>query len=184
MQYRYLQIDTRISFVVVGKMLYQTKAYEDFWGGAKIKQQNCLKRSSRIWLLIFPVTYSRSILWYSWLLFSFILWLLQKFKLLPIVWIVKGWHCFYVPFLRDWYKRTEKYEMRTETSMDNTVNDMRYEIKFENSVKDKNNFFIKQSTAFLSWTKIYFIVEIYFFKIPKNLIILVSCFVEADVLKT
>ena len=34
--------------------------------------------------------------------------------------------------------------------MDNTVNDMRYEIKFENSVKDKNNFFIKQSTAFLS----------------------------------
>ena len=68
--------------------------------------------------------------------------------------------------------------------MDNTVNDMHYEIKFENSVKDKNNFFIKQRIAFPSWTKIYFIVEIYFFKIPKNLIILVFCFVEADVLTT
>ena len=29
--------------------------------------------------------------------------------------------------------------MRTQTSVDNTVNDLRYEIKFENFVKDKNN---------------------------------------------
>ena len=40
--------------------------------------------------------------------------------------------------------------MGTQTSMDNTVNDMHYEIKFENSVKDKNNFFIKQRIAFPS----------------------------------
>ena len=40
--------------------------------------------------------------------------------------------------------------MRTQTSVDNTVNDLRYEIKFENHVKDKNNFFIKQNIAFLS----------------------------------
>ena len=40
--------------------------------------------------------------------------------------------------------------MRTQTSVDNIVNDLRYEIEFENSVKDKNNFFIKQSTAFFS----------------------------------
>ena len=33
--------------------------------------------------------------------------------------------------------------MRTQTSVDNTVNDLRYEIKFGNSVNDKNNFFIK-----------------------------------------
>ena len=35
--------------------------------------------------------------------------------------------------------------MITETSVDNTVtvNDLRYEIKIENCVKDKKNFFIK-----------------------------------------
>ena len=33
--------------------------------------------------------------------------------------------------------------MRTQTSMDNTVNDLRYEIKFENCEKDKNNFSTK-----------------------------------------
>ena len=31
--------------------------------------------------------------------------------------------------------------MRTRKSADNTVNDLRYEIKFENCVKDKNSFF-------------------------------------------
>ena len=61
-----------------------------------------------------------------------------------------------------------KYEMRTQTSVDNTVNDLRYEIKFENCVKDKNNFSIKWKIAFLSWAKIF--LETYFFKIPKNLI--------------
>ena len=33
--------------------------------------------------------------------------------------------------------------MKTQTSLDNTVNDLRYEIKLENYVRDKNNFFIK-----------------------------------------
>ena len=32
--------------------------------------------------------------------------------------------------------------------MDNTVNDLCYEIQFENRVKNKNNFFIKQNTFF------------------------------------
>ena len=40
--------------------------------------------------------------------------------------------------------------MRTQTSVDNTVNDLRYKIKCENCVKDKNNFFIKRKTAFIS----------------------------------
>ena len=40
--------------------------------------------------------------------------------------------------------------MRTQTSVDNTVNGLCYEIKFENCVKDKNNFFIKRNIAFLS----------------------------------
>ena len=60
MQYRHFYM-TRIYFVVVGKTLYQTKAYQHFRDGAKIKRQNRLKRSSRIQLLIFPVTYSGSI---------------------------------------------------------------------------------------------------------------------------
>ena len=47
--------------------------------------------------------------------------------------------------------------MRTQVSVDNAINDLRYEIKFENCVEDKNNFFIEQNIAFLSWTKIYFI---------------------------
>ena len=42
------------------------------------------------------------------------------------------------------------YEKRIQTSVDNTVNDLRYEIKVENRVKDKNNFFIKQNIDFLS----------------------------------
>ena len=33
--------------------------------------------------------------------------------------------------------------MRTQTSVDNTVNDLSYEIKFENYVKEKNKIFIK-----------------------------------------
>ena len=35
-----------------------------------------------------------------------------------------------------------------QTSVDHTVNDLRYEIKLENRVADKNNF-IKQNIAFL-----------------------------------
>ena len=42
------------------------------------------------------------------------------------------------------------YEMRTQTSVDNTVNDVCYEIKFEDCVKDKYNVLTKQSIAFLS----------------------------------
>ena len=60
--------------------------------------------------------------------------------------------------------------MRTQTFLDNTINDLRYEIKFENCVKDKNNFFIKRNIAFLSWTKIYFVLGDISFKIPKSLI--------------
>ena len=43
----------------------------------------------------------------------------------------------------------KNYKKRIQTFVDNTVNHMRYEIKVENRVKDKNNFFIKRNTAFL-----------------------------------
>ena len=47
--------------------------------------------------------------------------------------------------------------MRTQTSVDNTVNDLHYEIKFENCVKDKNNFFVKKHFfSFLNKNIFYF----------------------------
>ena len=42
----------------------------------------------------------------------------------------------------------KKYEKRIQTSVDNRVNDLCYEIKLENRVKD-HNFSIKQNFAFL-----------------------------------
>ena len=48
-------------------------------------------------------------------------------------------------FLKNDTREQKKYEVRTQASLDNTVNDLRYEIKFENCLKDKNNFFIKQN---------------------------------------
>ena len=52
-------------------------------------------------------------------------------------------------FLETDRRERKKYERRMQTSVDNTVNDLRYENKFENRVKDKNNFFIKRNIAFL-----------------------------------
>ena len=46
-------------------------------------------------------------------------------------------------------REQKNYEKRIQTSVDNTVNDLYYEIKFENHVKVKNNFFIKRNIAFL-----------------------------------
>ena len=43
-------------------------------------------------------------------------------------------------FLETDIREQKKYEMRTQTSVDNTVNDLHYEIKFENCVEDNNNF--------------------------------------------
>ena len=53
-------------------------------------------------------------------------------------------------FLETDIREQKKYEMRTQTSVDNTVNDLPYEIKFESCAKIKNNFFIKRNIAFLS----------------------------------
>ena len=39
-------------------------------------------------------------------------------------------------FLETDIREQNKYETRTHTSVDNTVDDLRYEIKFENCVKD------------------------------------------------
>ena len=48
--------------------------------------------------------------------------------------------------------------------------DLCYEIKFENHVKDKNDFFIKRNISFLFLKQKYILfLQTYFFKIPKNL---------------
>ena len=72
-------------------------------------------------------------------------------------------------FLETDIREQKKYEKRIQTSVDNTVNDLRYEIKFENCVKDKNNFFVKKH-FFSFLNKNIFIFGDMFFKIPKNLI--------------
>ena len=40
-------------------------------------------------------------------------------------------------FLETDIRKQKKYEMKTQTHVDNTVNDLRHEIKFENCVKGK-----------------------------------------------
>ena len=66
-------------------------------------------------------------------------------------------------FLETDITEQKKYEMRTQTSVDNTANDLHNEGKFENCVKGKKNFFTKRNIALLSWTKIYFILGDLFF---------------------
>ena len=71
--------------------------------------------------------------------------------------------------------------MRTQVYVDNTVNDLRYEIKFENCVKDKNTFFYEAKHCFSFLDKN--ILEAYFFKIAKNLITSAFFFAEANTKK-
>ena len=52
-------------------------------------------------------------------------------------------------FLETSTREQKKYEKRIQTSADNRVNDLRYEIKVENGVKGKNNFFIERNIAFI-----------------------------------
>ena len=81
-------------------------------------------------------------------------------------------------FLETDIREQKSYERRIQTSADNTVNDPRYEIQFENCVKDKSNLFIKRNIAFLFLDKNMFYVrrQDVFFKIPKNLIASTSFF--------
>ena len=52
-------------------------------------------------------------------------------------------------FLETDIREQKKYEKRIQTSVDNTVNDLRYEINLKIVLKTKNNFFIKSNIAFL-----------------------------------
>ena len=71
--------------------------------------------------------------------------------------------------------------MRIQASVGNTVN-LRHEIKFENLVKNKNNFFIKKDISFAKTKNISFLfLKKYYFKNPKNL--LASPFLPRQILK-
>ena len=52
----------------------------------------------------------------------------------------------------------------------NTVNDLHYEIKFENHMKDKINFYISRTFIFFFKQKYILFLGDIFFQIPKNLI--------------
>ena len=52
-------------------------------------------------------------------------------------------------FLQTDIREQQNYEKKIHASVDNTVNDLCYEIKFEYCVKVKNNFFTKRNIAFL-----------------------------------
>ena len=85
-------------------------------------------------------------------------------------------------FLETDIREQKKYEMKAHTSVDNTVNDLLYEIKFENCVKGKNNLFIKRNIAFFR-TIFFLFSETYFFKIPKKLITSAFFFLPRQILK-
>ena len=51
-------------------------------------------------------------------------------------------------FLETDIREQEKYETRIETSVDNKVNDLRYEINFQNRVKDKKSFLLNETLLF------------------------------------
>ena len=57
-------------------------------------------------------------------------------------------------FLETDIREQQMYEKRIQTSVSNTVNNLRHEIKLQNHVKNKNIYC--------------FIIEKVFFKIPKN----------------
>ena len=61
--------------------------------------------------------------------------------------------------------------MKIQTSKDNTVNDLRYEIKIENCVKDKITFLLREKLLFFLEQEYILFSKTYFFKIPNNLIL-------------
>ena len=69
-------------------------------------------------------------------------------------------------FLESDIREQKKYEKRIPTSVDNTVIDLGYENKFENRVKDKNNFLLSETVLFFFFFKknyIYFVFGDAFF---------------------
>ena len=45
-------------------------------------------------------------------------------------------------------REQKRYKKRTQTSVDNTIHDLRDKNKFENCVKDENTFFLNEALLF------------------------------------
>ena len=58
-------------------------------------------------------------------------------------------------FLEIDIREQRKYVKRIQTSVDDTVNDLRYQIKFENCVKDKNITFLVTKTLLVFFKQKY-----------------------------
>ena len=69
-------------------------------------------------------------------------------------------------FLEISTREEKKNGKRIQTSVDNTVNDLGYENKFENRVKDKNHFLLNETlllfSFFFKYIYIYIYIYIYF----------------------
>ena len=66
-------------------------------------------------------------------------------------------------FIETDIREQQKHDKRMNTSVDIKVNDLCHEIKFENRVKDKYNFFIIQNIYFLLKQKCFSIFGKVFF---------------------
>ena len=137
----------RISFVIVGKTLYQSKTYQHFQNGVKLIRRNRLKRSSRIQLLHTP----------GFFFHSFYCWIFVNGSDREGVNIVSVFH-----FLDTDIREQKKHEMRTQTSVDNAVNDLRYEIKVE-MWKTKITFLSSETLLFSFQQKYILFLETFFF---------------------
>ena len=85
-------------------------------------------------------------------------------------------------FLETNIREETRYKKRIQRSVDNTVHDLHYEIKFENCVKDKINFLLSRIFLFFFKQNYFLFFEMYFFKIPRNLVASVF-FVWRQILK-
>ena len=73
-------------------------------------------------------------------------------------------------FLQTDIREQKKYQTRIQTSVEKTVNDLRYEICLKIVWKLKLTFLLSEILLFFFKQKYIFFLETYFFKIPKNLI--------------
>ena len=88
-------------------------------------------------------------------------------------------------FLETDTREQQKYEKRIQSSVDNTVNDLNHEIKFQRRVKTKITFLLSKTFISSFKQKKILILEKYFFKIPKNSIasVFFIFFTEVDAKK-
>ena len=86
-------------------------------------------------------------------------------------------------FLETDIREQKKYEKRIQTSVDNTVNDLRYEINFKIVLKTKIAFLLTKTLLFIFKQYYILFMETHFCKIPRNLISSAIFFGEADTKK-